>query len=647
MVDQNSTSGPDGRTGRSRRWAWLPIPLILTVTVVLWAGDVRVSFESPYLLMALNFLFSTLASMFIAYLIARSFVVRGTPELLMLACGVFLWGAAGCVGTAASGADANIQITIHNTGVWLSALCYLAGAVLSWRPKPAMRTAGLWLAAAYTLALGVLGLIALSAVGHWTPAFFIPGQGGTPLRHGVLISATAMIGLAALLLAGARGSLPLFTRWFAPALALIATGLLGGMIQSAYGNLLGWTARAAQSLGGIYMVVAALVSVRESRVWGLQLEAALRESEERFRIMADGSPIIIWATDAEGGVQFVNRTYCGFFGVTYEHVQGRKWQPLIHPDDAGAYMEEFLQAARERRPFKAEARARRADGQWRWIASHAEPRLSRTGEFLGYIGASPDITERKQAEWALRELNATLETKVAQRTMELQHRAGQLQKLTLELSQTEDRERRRIAAILHEDLQQQITGARFHLTLLKNRAKRSPAQQMMVDKIDDMLREAVEKSRNLSHDLSPAVLHMNDLTEVLRWLAHHVWEKHGLTVHVHVLGEATLHSEALAIFLFRAAQEMLFNVVKHAKVQEAGIRARRMGRCMGLSVSDRGRGFDPQELRETPGLGLLSIRERVELLGGRMKIRSSKGRGTTFHIVVPDGERPRAEVRFA
>jgi signal transduction histidine kinase len=92
---------------------------------------------------------------------------------------------------------------------------------------------------------------------------------------------------------------------------------------------------------------------------------------------------------------------------------------------------------------------------------------------------------------------------------------------------------------------------------------------------------------------------------------------------------------------------MLFNVVKHAKVQEAGIRARRMGRCMGLSVSDRGRGFDPRELRETPGLGLFSIRERVELLGGRMTIRSSKGRGTTFHIVVPDGERPHQAAKFA
>jgi PAS domain-containing protein len=78
-------------------------------------------------------------------------------------------------------------------------------------------------------------------------------------------------------------------------------------------------------------------------------------------------------------------------------------------------------------------------------------------------------------------------------------------------------------------------------------------------------------------------------------------------------------------------------VVKHARVKEAGIRVRQYGRCICLSVSDRGRGFDPQELTRTAGFGLLSIRERVELLGGRMKIKTAPGRGSTFSIVVPDG----------
>jgi len=90
------------------------------------------------------------------------------------------------------------------------------------------------------------------------------------------------------------------------------------------------------------------------------------------------------------------------------------------------------------------------------------------------------------------------------------------------------------------------------------------------------------------------------------------------------------------MFLFRAAQELLFNVVQHAGVKEATLRVQRRGRYVRLRISDRGRGFDPQELRKTVGFGLLSIRERVELLGGRMKINSAPGQGSTFSIMVPD-----------
>jgi CheY-like chemotaxis protein len=93
------------------------------------------------------------------------------------------------------------------------------------------------------------------------------------------------------------------------------------------------------------------------------------------------------------------------------------------------------------------------------------------------------------------------------------------------------------------------------------------------------------------------------------------------------------------MFLFRAAQEMLFNVVKHAHVREAALRVRRVGRHVCLSVSDEGRGFDPQELRETSGFGLFSLRERIELLGGRMTIKSIKDRGSRFRIVVPDARK--------
>ena len=130
---------------------------------------------------------------------------------------------------------------------------------------------------------------------------------------------------------------------------------------------------------------------------------ALRESEGRFRSMADGAPVIIWVTDAEGGIRFVNRTYRAFFGVPLEEPEGGKWRPLVHPDDADAYIGAFMDAVRDQQPFRAEARTCRADGEWRWIASYAEPRFSAAGPFLGHAGISTDITDRRRAEEALRD----------------------------------------------------------------------------------------------------------------------------------------------------------------------------------------------------------------------------------------------------
>ena len=132
-------------------------------------------------------------------------------------------------------------------------------------------------------------------------------------------------------------------------------------------------------------------------------QEVLHESEDRFRVMADCFPTMIWVTNAEGGNQFTNRAYREFCGTTYEQVDGSKWQLLYHPDDVAEYVEAFQRAVRGRAPFSAEARIRRADGQWRWVGSRGSPRISSRGEYLGHVGLSADITERRQAEKAARD----------------------------------------------------------------------------------------------------------------------------------------------------------------------------------------------------------------------------------------------------
>jgi diguanylate cyclase (GGDEF)-like protein/PAS domain S-box-containing protein len=132
-----------------------------------------------------------------------------------------------------------------------------------------------------------------------------------------------------------------------------------------------------------------------------QAEEALRDSEERFRILADGCPTAMWVTNAKGGIQFINRAFRERIGITCDQVEEYKWELALHPDDAPGYLEAFRCAVRQATTFDAEARVRCGDGEWRWFASHAEPRISAQGDFLGHVGVSPDVTERKQTEDAL------------------------------------------------------------------------------------------------------------------------------------------------------------------------------------------------------------------------------------------------------
>lgn len=133
------------------------------------------------------------------------------------------------------------------------------------------------------------------------------------------------------------------------------------------------------------------------------VEAALRESEARFRIMADGLPLIVWVHNAEAQLISVNATFREFFGLPDEELPVDQWTELLHPDDRKGYVDNFEACLRDGRPFHAEARTRHADGTWRWIESWGRPRLSHDGRRLGMVGSSADITDRKQVEHELEE----------------------------------------------------------------------------------------------------------------------------------------------------------------------------------------------------------------------------------------------------
>jgi len=142
--------------------------------------------------------------------------------------------------------------------------------------------------------------------------------------------------------------------------------------------------------------------IRDDLARRREIERSLRESEGRFRSMADNLPLIVWLQNVDGAQEFVNETFCSYFGVQREEMTADRWKALMHPEDGQSYANEFAAAVRERRDFHAEVRVRRADGEWRHLESWAHPRFD-ADRYIGHVGGSADVTERKRAEEALRE----------------------------------------------------------------------------------------------------------------------------------------------------------------------------------------------------------------------------------------------------
>jgi PAS domain S-box-containing protein len=362
-------------------------------------------------------------------------------------------------------------------------------------------------------------------------------------------------------------------------------------------------------------------------------EAALRRSQEITRVHS-------WALNFETRELDVSDQAFRNYGYKVGEVKPTLALYLshIHPDDKKMVLE-YLEGMQRGELGSAEYRIVRLDGSLCVMYSVVDG-LNRDpqGRVIGAYGIGQDVTERKRAEQALRELNTTLESRVARRTAQLQHRAGQLQKLTLELAEAEERERKRLAGILHDDLQQVLAAAKLHVGLLSGRVKNDAESHEIAEQAKGLLADAIAKSRSLSHELSAPGLSRSNLREPFEWLAGQIQQKHRFTVHLEMGERIEVASEPLRVLLYKAAQELLFNAIKHAGVHEAKLRMRRQRARLQLLVSDAGRGFEFGPSGPALGFGLLSIRERIEYLGGRLKIRSATGKGSTFLITVPDTE---------
>ncbi|MFP4144106.1 MAG: PAS domain S-box protein [Phycisphaeraceae bacterium] len=361
-----------------------------------------------------------------------------------------------------------------------------------------------------------------------------------------------------------------------------------------------------------------------------EAEAALADSEARFRAAFGQAAVGIVMVEPGGHFTEVNDRFCEIVGRTAEELRQMTFLDLTHPEDRPANWQAFERSKRgELAYLNYEKRYLHADGHAVWVRVSSTPVLDDAGAPRFHLGVVEDITERKLAE-----------QEVARHQAALVRRAEQLRALTAELTDAEQRERRRLAQILHDHLQQLLVAVKMRTAQLHGQVGEGPRGS--VEQMDELLDQAIEASRTLTMELAPPVLYGAGLVAGLEWLGRWMEEKHGLKVHVEADEAAEPAGESLRAMLFSGVRELLFNVVKHAQTNEAWVTVTRTDEPgIRIVVEDEGAGFDPEAAASDTsggGFGLFSLGERLEALHGSMELESSPGEGTRVTVLAPLNE---------
>lgn len=347
-------------------------------------------------------------------------------------------------------------------------------------------------------------------------------------------------------------------------------------------------------------------------------EEALRESEERFRMVADTAPVLIWMVGTDKLCTFVNRAWLEFTGRTMEEELGEGWADGVHPDDYERCLSTYFTEFDARRNFRMEYRLKRHDGEHRWLLETGVSRYLPDGTFAGYTGSCIDITERKQAEEQRKQAEE-----------ELQRLAGQLILL-------QEEERRRIAAELHDSLGQSLVVIKNRATICLRDATDTYRITEQLEEISSTATSAIDEVHEIAHNLRPYELDRLGLVKAVEAMLSKISNSSSIRLSSQLDKIDGLLSPAAETNVFRIIQEGLSNVVKHADATEAHVAVKQDDSRLIVSISDNGKGFRGQngEVGRGAGFGLAGIAERARMLGGSSALETRPLGGTTLIVTL-------------
>ena len=371
-------------------------------------------------------------------------------------------------------------------------------------------------------------------------------------------------------------------------------------------------------------------SAAAALIWRNRRTALLLQREAWFRAVANDTPAYLWMASPDGG-GFVNRPLAVFLGAKESPTSGYR-SAYVHPEDGQRVHEAFHQTLAERGEFRAEYRLRRWDGEFRWMCDLGLPRFSAAGVFLGYAGALEDVTDQRNAERGLRDANAALAAELAERT----RAEREVQRLSARLIGAQEEERKRLARELHDDLNQQIAALSIAMGNLKRGIPEDQtAARAQSARIFDNLVRLSENVRRVSHQLHPAALEYSGLAGALREYCGEFEALTSIRVALRIEGGFDGVQAEQALTVYRIAQEALQNVAKHANAKDATVELTLTDGVLQLKVSDEGVGIDLASSSDSPGLGLVSMKERARLAGGRLRVERGEGQGTVVTVRIP------------
>src|SRR6266478_3299655 len=342
---------------------------------------------------------------------------------------------------------------------------------------------------------------------------------------------------------------------------------------------------------------------------------AVKQAEDRTRPFIDTIPTMAWSLAPDGALEFLNQRWLDYTGLSLKEGIEEPTR-TVHPDDLSRALEKWLVVKATSEVYEDELRLQRADGEYRWFLVRVAPLLDEQGNIVKWFGASVDIEDRRRAE----------------KNLEEAHR--QLKLLSRRRVKVQEEERRHLARELHDEIGQALTVAKINLQAALEEPDHAKAKR--IHETTAILERLLGQVRQISLNLRPSTLDDLGLVPALRSLL----DEQGRLASVAVRFSAKNMPENLdpeiQTTCFRIAQEAITNAVRHARSTQIRVELSNEHGNLRLQIRDNGSGFDAESAQaQTIGLGLVGMKERAALVGGRTRIMASRGKGATVDVTLP------------